>query len=334
MDIKFSIIVPVYNVSEFVDACIKSICAQSYNNFELILIDDGSTDGSGEICNLWSENDERIIFISSCNSGPNAARNLGLDRVTGNYLIFVDADDWLDPEALNILVGNLNHFLYDIINFGYDFIDVEMNRIIKTNSIQGRTLTGFEIYREAFHGIILSGVCWNKCYKTSFFMGGNNRFIADKMHARDLFFTKKIALESQSCLIISDVLYHSRFRVNSYSRSFGEKNIKSGIDLAERYKLHFYGKNGGVYNELIDYAIGKHLRYLLVLSSFRSTSFREFKAQYDLIRNSKFWPLTFFNKRAIKYYFLKDYLLIIFLFNPKIAKFTASIFKRLNLFPY
>jgi hypothetical protein len=205
---------------------------------------------------------------------------------------------------------------------------------MKTYSMHVRNLKGLEIYREALYGRILSGVCWNKCYKASFFINGNNRFIADKMHARDLFFTKKIALESQSCLIISDVLYHSRYRINSYSRSFDEKNIKSGIDLAERYKLHFYNENCGIYNELIDYAIGKHLRYLLVLSSFRSTSFCEFKSQYDLIRNSKFWPLTFFYARSIKYYLIKDYLLIIFLANVKIAKLTATIFKRFNFFPY
>ena len=81
-----------------------------------------------------------------------------------------------------------------------------MSKVMKTNSLQCRALTSSEIYREALRGIILSGVCWNKCYKTSFFINGNNRFIPDKMHGRDLFFTKKIALESQSCLIIPNVL--------------------------------------------------------------------------------------------------------------------------------
>lgn len=94
-----SIIVPVYNVEQYLPRCIDSILAQTFQNFELILVDDGSKDKSGEICDEYTKKDNRIIVIHQENKGVNTARNAGLDIATGSYITFVDSDDWIQPDS-------------------------------------------------------------------------------------------------------------------------------------------------------------------------------------------------------------------------------------------
>ena len=101
-----SIIVPVYNVEKYLDNCLKSILNQSFKDFEVILVNDGSKDKSGEICNIYSQKDSRIKVFNMENSGAGKARNKGLDLAQGKYIFFVDADDWLENNALE------EHFKY------------------------------------------------------------------------------------------------------------------------------------------------------------------------------------------------------------------------------
>ena len=104
-----SVIVPVYNVEKYVDRCISSICGQTYRELEVILVDDGSTDGSGRICDEWAEKDERVRVIHVENGGVSRARNLGIDAAHGEYICFVDSDDWIEAdyfeEAVPILIA-------------------------------------------------------------------------------------------------------------------------------------------------------------------------------------------------------------------------------------
>lgn len=113
-----SIIVPVYNAVLYIEECIKSILCQSYNDYELILIDDGSTDGSGLICDEYAETDSRIKVIHQSNAGVSAARNTGINASHGEYISFVDADDWIDPQLINILVNRAQETGADIITSG------------------------------------------------------------------------------------------------------------------------------------------------------------------------------------------------------------------------
>lgn len=103
-DMLVSVIVPVYNVAPYLDACLESICSQSYRNLEVILIDDGSKDESGEICDRWREKDPRVRVIHQQNAGVSCARNAGLDICSGNLICFVDSDDWLDLRMIEKLV--------------------------------------------------------------------------------------------------------------------------------------------------------------------------------------------------------------------------------------
>ena len=109
-----SIIVPVYNTADYLDNCIKSIQAQTYTNFELLLIDDGSTDGSSELCDKYAKQNNRIRVFHKENGGQGSARNLGLDEATGEYIAFVDSDDYVEAEMLEKLMENLLHAGADI----------------------------------------------------------------------------------------------------------------------------------------------------------------------------------------------------------------------------
>ena len=106
-----SVIVPIYNNEKYLAKCIDSILVQEYRDFELILIDDGSRDGSGSICDQYAIQDERIVVIHQKNKGVSVARNKGLSIARGNYVTFIDSDDWVMPEYLSVLNKNIHHIM-------------------------------------------------------------------------------------------------------------------------------------------------------------------------------------------------------------------------------
>ena len=95
---RISVIVPVYNVEQYLPRCVESILAQTYENLEILLVDDGAKDGSGAICDAYARQDERVKVIHKENGGLSSARNAGIDASTGEYLSFVDSDDWIEPD--------------------------------------------------------------------------------------------------------------------------------------------------------------------------------------------------------------------------------------------
>lgn len=117
MDGLISVIIPVYNVAEYLDYCLDTVCGQTYKNLEIILIDDGSTDESGRICDEWSRKDERIRVIHKKNGGVSSARNEGLKAAKGEYIGFVDSDDWLEPDMYEELVKGIGEA--DAVSCGY-----------------------------------------------------------------------------------------------------------------------------------------------------------------------------------------------------------------------
>lgn len=112
---KISIIVPVYNVERYIERCVESICQQTYTNTEIILVDDGSTDSSGKICDEIAVKDPRIRVIHQQNSGLSAARNAGLAVAKGEYIAFVDSDDYIAQEMYSVMIENMEKYDLDII---------------------------------------------------------------------------------------------------------------------------------------------------------------------------------------------------------------------------
>lgn len=162
---EISIIVPVYNTERFVSKCIESILGQSFEDFELILIDDGSTDQSGDICDKYATKDSRVKAIHQKNRGVSAARNRGLDVAQGNYLYFVDSDDYLESNALEIIYPYFFDSDIDMVCFGFQYRD-ENSNLIRLNEYTQKVLIREELIEEFFKSPNrLNGSCWNKIFR-------------------------------------------------------------------------------------------------------------------------------------------------------------------------
>lgn len=135
---KVTIIVPIYNAEKYLYACVDSVLEQTYKDFELLLIDDGSKDNSGIICDEYAKKDGRIRVFHKQNGGVSSARNMGLDNAIGEWILFVDADDYITPECLGVLMSTSNLTCVDIIQYSY-FRVTEHGNVLKRKSDCGNT---------------------------------------------------------------------------------------------------------------------------------------------------------------------------------------------------
>ena len=131
MDDLISVIIPVYNAEKYIERCVKSIQNQTYTHFELILVNDGSTDNSLNLCEILASNDDRIVVVNRDNGGASAARNTGLAHIRGNYVIFADSDDYVSPSYIENLYFAAKHYE----DLGYEKVFVN-NPIIQDTSYE------------------------------------------------------------------------------------------------------------------------------------------------------------------------------------------------------
>ena len=129
LSLVLSVIVPIYNVRKYLSKCIKSILDQSIDSMEVILVDDGSTDGSGEICDEWASTDDRIVVIHKPNGGVNTARNAGLDAASGKYITMVDGDDYIKPETFIYAISFIENNKVDFVQYPEFFIENGKERL-------------------------------------------------------------------------------------------------------------------------------------------------------------------------------------------------------------
>lgn len=146
---KISVIVPIYNVEKLLARCLDSIINQTFNNLEIILINDGSSDKSGEICDLYAKKDSRIIVIHKKNGGQSSARNAGINVASGNFLAFVDSDDWIVKDMYEYLLKIMKETGSDISNLDYIYVQDKVDEI--NSEIVCKVFESKEILREYLH---------------------------------------------------------------------------------------------------------------------------------------------------------------------------------------
>ena len=226
---EVSIIVPVYQVENYLRQCVDSILAQTFTDFELILVDDGSTDRSGQICDEYAEMDERVKVIHKENSGPSDTRNRGIEQAAGNYFMFVDSDDYIAPTMVECLYQSILKENADIAacNFLYSFED-DRNQDFSTN-IQWEVVSGAEIFynRKNDRSCGYWTVVWNKLYKSKVF--GKLRFRAGKYY-EDEFWANDIYQMDIKMVTIPECLYYYRQHGNN---SMKTTNSKKNLDILE-----------------------------------------------------------------------------------------------------
>lgn len=215
-DPLLSIISPVFNVKSFLDRCIQSVLTQSYKNIELLLIDDGSTDGSSSLCDQWAEKDSRIIVIHKKNGGVSSARNAGLEIFKGDYLTFIDPDDFIEAGTYGLNMSYLQeHQEIDILQYPYCHY-VNDNNISNYHKPSSILLIGAEqIFKNWWSGSPLEYVIWNKIYKRQ--LWSDVRFNIGHI-SEDTCLVPRFVNKTKSVYISEQgMYYYQRERMDSYT---------------------------------------------------------------------------------------------------------------------
>ena len=210
MNEVISVIVPVYNVAAYLPQCLDSILRQDYEKLEVILIDDGSKDESGAICDQYARQDSRIRVIHQKNAGAAAAKNAGLRIATGGYLSFVDSDDFLEPNVYEYMVAMLKETSADAAEFS--FRNVYKNRTEEHPFRPGRSIADGKEYLVRFTKDWTCALLWNKLYKRSLFDG---IFFEEGHKIDDEYFTYQGLMNAQTVVSDDKIIYNYRRRASS-----------------------------------------------------------------------------------------------------------------------
>ena len=232
-----SVIIPVYNVSRYLPQCLDSVTGQTYQNLEIVIIDDGSTDRSGDICDQYAERDDRIRVIHSENRGLASARNLGLENIRGDYISFIDSDDWIEPHTIETLLGTAIKTEAVIVAAKRCFEYVGMTLHDKEIDECLRIYNGEDLLL-ALAEAKFGNIVWNKFYRAKCF--SKIRF-PDGYNYEDVSTTFRVIKEAvdngDSLASLPDELFHYRVRKSSILNTYSYKNnIDSWNAHYEKYK--------------------------------------------------------------------------------------------------
>jgi len=237
---KISIIIPLYNLEDYISKCIESIINQTYKNIEIIIINDGSTDKSVKICESYSNIDSRIKIIHQGNQGPSVARQTGIDIATGEFISFVDGDDWIEPDMIETLYKNSYEYNADISVCNINYMDIDGNSIINENGKSPFNIYDFTddniIILEGYEKIIKYissnvNLFWNKLYKKYLF-DDIKLPLNNKIH-QDVFPTWQLVDKANKMVMSPMCKYNYLSRDGSLSNvSFFKPNT---ISLVEAY---------------------------------------------------------------------------------------------------
>lgn len=220
---KFSVIVPIYNVEQYLPFCIESVLNQSFKDFELILVNDGSTDNSLSVCKKYADKDSRIVVVDQENKWLSGARNSGIKLAKGDYLIFIDGDDAIKQDALFKINQKTNEC--NFIGYYYTHIN-ENNDYIGADFI--KPVSNIDEYKRDFLSSDFFGSAWIKCVHKSFFNGevANILFDENTRYAEDQIYTCDLLKKVKNIEIINEALYLYRQRAGSIMKTYNPNKIK------------------------------------------------------------------------------------------------------------
>lgn len=328
---KFSIVCPVYNSGKFLSKTIDSVILQSYKNWELILIDDGSIDESVEICDNASNRDARIKVIHKKNNGQMNARIDGVKISCGDYILFLDSDDTIEPNALNVLFDKLNkYFNVDVVIFNaktfkssFDLKDKVLPSIIEENFVQEKNLIMKYLFGEYMFGYL-----WMFAFNKALLLKSIDcpSGYEHMRYTEDLAFIFKTMAFTNNILLIEEILYNYRLSDSSVTYNLTYKDRKDRFCVFDYvYSSQFLSSNdlsADVYNSIM-WAIISYIEHSILLGQKNI-----FKESYHKIRSSilftkyynHFKPEGFYQKAVIKLIRYKMCFLLSFLVRVKNVK--------------
>lgn len=235
-----SIIIPVYNTGKYIAACIDSICNQTYHNWELILVDDGSTDNSPSLCDKYASQDLRIKVIHKPNGGLVSARNVGYDVASGEWMMYIDGDDWIDVETCEKLVKSINNYPdVDVVFWKY-LQDLNGKPII--GKIEWQCNTKLRVYDdcvELARNVLIysSGIATAYCklIRTEYARQHDIKHASSlRQGSEGVEFSLRAFYYANKCLFLNEYLYHYRYNPNSISKIINEKNTQYLADCFDK----------------------------------------------------------------------------------------------------
>lgn len=321
---KFSIIVPVYNVELFLRNCIKSILMQNYDDFEVILVDDGSTDTSYQICQEYAATDSRIILIHKENGGLSSARNAGLEVAKGELIYFLDSDDMICGDLLKYTASIMTNNI-DMLVFGYQKIDEEDRPIGTGMQFAGKKIIlnsnskKIDFFANTFFNYRIGWEAWNRVYQGDIIRKYRIRFADNnKIFAEDIYFNLCYLSVSREINVVEKTFYLYRTRKNSImSQQRGRDNTKRFFMLAQEVFL-FYQKYVPdlvryfpiifykIYSHALKYLSGNFLKYIYGMLKESSEASQFAMQQFSTIKSNhniqKMLNLSAEERNIISYY--------------------------------
>lgn len=220
---RFSIIIPVYNTEKYLEKCLESIVNQTFNDYEAIVVNDGTTDNSEKIIDEFCSKYPNIKKINKTNGGLSDARNYGIKEATGEYLLFLDSDDYFDIKLLEKINIVLEQKKYDLVKFGYDLVYDEKQEL-KQENLEEKEYTNEDFFIQKVLNKISFEVAWAYAYKKSFWDKYNFEYPKGYYH-EDLALTPKIILKARNIYNLNYIGYHyvqvgsSITRNNNYEKT-------------------------------------------------------------------------------------------------------------------
>lgn len=256
-----SVIVPVYNIEKYIDKCIESIRNQDYSELQIILVDDGSTDESGRICDKHAKEDSRIQVLHKENGGLSDARNAGIEKATGKYIAFVDGDDEIAPYYIKTCVKEADTRNADLLIFDYSEIEEASGRIdVWQMDFKRNKVTSLKNDPKL---LLTTPSAWNKFYKRSLFEKNEIRFPIGRIF-EDLATTPQLMEQaSRIVYLASPPLYYYKVRQGSIMRSNQfDRSYKNRKKAFEDIQSYFNKKTQGKYQEELEYLCFLHCFFI------------------------------------------------------------------------
>ena len=248
---KISLIVTIYQVEQYLERGIQSVLNQTFKDFELILVDNGSTDGSTEICNKYKEKDERIKFFQKSHGSIASGRNFGLKHATGQFIQFMDADDFIAPSMLQKMYTNCIQSNSDLITCGYQkmYLNEKDDEYFVKCEVEDQIYSKTEflsVCAKYCENFILYFV-WNKLYRADVIRNNGIWFDENITRSEDILFNLEYIKNANSFSFINEPLYiYNRSNVNSITKGFQIKDVEVQSTTYDRIRNYLYEQ--GVYH--------------------------------------------------------------------------------------
>jgi glycosyltransferase EpsH len=336
MNIAFpsiTFIIPVFNVEKYIKKCLSSIIAQKNPDWEVIIIDDGSTDASASICKSFIEKHSNIRIVSQKNQGQGIARNTGMRLAQGRFICFVDPDDWVHEDMTKDLISAMDSSDAAFANFGIEYITTNGTVSKRFVNFDYSELKGSAIFENAImDSNVLSSPC-NKVYKRSFLQENNILFPPTRAY-EDSYFSRLVGYYARKCLFINKIYYHALVRPGSTTREMSIRRVQDAIYILQLERDKFIGSDASDHlRSLFSAHAIKFLSLILIHAAYRVPKSSDYMQCVSLLDKFGYRQLAQ-NRGALKNLKLKNQLAVQISLRPRVLRILVNLLTRCGIQPY